>query len=497
MHFSILFRLLGAILTMVSLAMGLCFLVAWFEAWQGREDHAMCPIGCSALVTGFAGVAFLFFGRHGKPEQVLRKEAIATVGLGWLAAGLFGSLPFVLCEGRLTWPHAFFESMSGFTTTGSTVLAGLDTTPDSILLWRSLSQWIGGLGILALIVALLSTFGVSGKSLFGAETSLKLGDATTSRVKDLTFRLWMIYGGLTLACWLGLWAVGSSAPVKITGFEALLYALTTVSTGGFAPHDQSVGHFQSAAVETFLCAFMFVSSLSMILVLHLVTANFRSKAGRTEAKGFITLVGIAWATITIDLWLNHESEGWAALRQSLFPVISLSSSTGFGAGDYDQWPLFARTMLFLLMAIGGCSGSTAGGVKVARLAIMVKVMAQEVRRTFRPNLVAPIRMDGQNVDADGQRAVLTYLVFVASLVLVSTSLISLFEPGISDLNSAFGAVFATFFNMGPGFGSLGPTDNFAHLHEFTLVFLSLLMLLGRLEIFVVLALFSRSLWSQH
>ncbi|MFT5470075.1 MAG: trk system potassium uptake protein TrkH [Verrucomicrobiales bacterium] len=497
MHPAILYRLLGAILTVTAAAMALCFLVAFVEAMQGRDDHAMCPMGLSCLLTAVAGGGLLFMGRQGNAEQLLRKEAIAAVVLGWILAALFGSLPFVLYHGRLTLIQAFFESMSGFTTTGSTVLTDLESLPDSILLWRSLTQWIGGLGILALIVALLSALGVNRKSLLGAETSMDLTDSPTARIKDLTLRLWAVYGGLTILCWLGLWFTAAWAGVEMSVFEALLYSLTTVSTGGFAPHDASLGHFNSFTIELFLCIFMLVSSLSMIFVVNLVTGQFHRRRGRTEALGLLIVIFLAWITITIDLWLNHTSEGWAALREAIFPVVSLSSSTGFGAGDYDQWPLFARCTLILLMAIGGCSGSTAGGIKIIRLVVMLKILVQDVRRTFRPNQVMGIKIDGRSVDSEAQRQILSYLVFVAVIVIVSTQIISMFEPSIEDLNTSFGAVFATFFNMGPGFGAVGPTDNFAHFHQSTLLYLSLLMLLGRLEIFVVVALFSRSLWRRY
>ncbi len=497
MHYPILCRLLGSILAMLAMAMGLCFILAIVEAMQGRDDHASHAMGVSCLITAAASAVLFAFSKGAKPESLLRKEAIATVGLGWIIGAFFGSLPFVLGQTHLSWAQAYFESVSGFTTTGSTVLTGLDTMPDAILLWRSLSQWIGGLGILALIVALLSTYGVSGKSLIGAETSMNLGDSPTSRIKDLTFRLWTLYGGLTVSCWLGLWLIGSQGTVRMTGFEALNYALTTVSTGGFAPHDASIGHFDSAPVEVFLSFFMLVSSFNLILVVNYTMGNFQAKTGRTEGISLILIIGLALGIIILDLWLNHEAAGWAAARDALFPIASLASSTGFASGDYDQWPLFARCVLLIIMAIGGCSGSTAGGIKIVRLIVMLRVLKQEVKKSFRPNQVFAIKLDGQTVDADFQRQVLTYLVFTATVVAVSTAAVSLFEPGITDLNTACGAVFATFFNMGPGFGSVGPTDNFAHLHQSTLLFLSLLMLLGRLEIFVVLALFSRSLWARY
>lgn len=496
MHYAILARLLGAILEMVAVAMTVCFVVAWSEALQNKDDHAAHALGYSCLITHAAAAILFFVGRSAKAAEMLRKEAIAVVGLGWVLAAVFGSLPLWF-DGDLNWVQSLFESMSGFTTTGSTVLSNLDSMPNSVLLWRSLTQWIGGLGILALFVALLSTFGVSGKSLLGAETSMNLGDSPTTRIKDLTLRLWIIYVSLTLVCWLGLWLIGKSLPTEISSFHALLYSLTTVSTAGFAPHDASVGHFDSVAIESFLCLFMVVSSLSMILLMNIAAGHFRQRAGTTEAVALVVLLLVAWFAVSIDLWLHHHTGGGSAAREAMFPVFAIGSTTGFASTDYDQWPLFARCVLMLLMIVGGCGGSTAGGVKVVRLIVMLRMLRHEVSKTFRPNRIFSLRIDGHAVDSDGQKQVLTYLAFVATVVLGSTAIVSLLEPKLGDFTSAFGAVFATFFNIGPGFGAVGPTDNFAQFHPGTLLFLTLLMLLGRLEIFAVVALFSRTLWAKY
>ena len=497
MNLTILARMLGLILILIGLALGICFLVAAIEAHQGRQDHGMAPMGYSCLVTLFAGGLLVTLGRKAAQEELLRKEAVAIAGLGWILASLFGSLPFVLFEDHLSVIPAFFESMSGFTTTGSTVLRDVETLPDAILLWRALSQWIGGLGILSLLVVVLSAKGVPGKSMIGAESSLNLSESSFSRMRDLVLRMWIVYGCLTATCWLGLWLIGRQNPQPMSGFHALLYSLTTVSTGGFAPHNASVGYFNSSAIENFLCLFMLVSSLSVLLIVNLVWGNYGKKAGRAEAIGFAGLIAFGVLAITVDLWLNHESEGWTSVRHALFPVISLSSSTGFGTEDYDQWPLMAQCVLYLLMAIGGCSGSTAGGIKVVRLLVFLSVIRKDISNTFRPNRIFSLKIDGRTVETETQTQVLSHIALVGMIVLFSTLVIAAFEPSIVDLNTAFGSVFATFFNMGPGFGSVGPTDNFSHFHQSTLLFLSLLMLLGRLEVFVLLALFSKELWKRY
>jgi len=498
MHYRILAKLLGLILGIVAAAMGICFLVACGEAIGGRELHDVGAMGISLLVTLIAAGLLFWAGWKGNAQDVLRKEALAVVSLGWILAALFGSLPFALCGQGMTWGQSFFEAMSGFTTTGSTVIKDLSVFSDTILLWRSLTQWIGGLGILALVVALLTSVGASSRSLMGQESSMNISQAPVSRVQDLTIRLWAVYCLLTVVCCLGLWVLGLVQPgVDMSLFEAILYSLTAVSTGGFAPHNESVLHFNNVPIEVWFCIFMFVGSLNFILILNLAARQFKKRVGQTEAIAFLAVVLIGIAAITIDLWGTGFATGWAGLRAAFFPVVSLSSSTGYGNGDYDAWPLFSRVVLAILMVIGGCSGSTAGGIKIVRVIVALRTLAQEITKAFRPNQVFRVKLDGASVDRSLQASVMSYLVFVAILVMLSTLFVALLEPGILQLNTALGAVLATFFNMGPGFGLVGPTDTFAHLNHATLIFLSFLMLLGRLEIYALVALFSKYLWRKY
>lgn len=498
MHYRILAKLLGLILGIVSAAMALCFLVAWAEAIHGRPTHDVDAMGFSLLATVAAAALLMWLGWKGKPEDLLRKEALAVVSLGWTLAAIFGSLPFALCGRGLNWVEALFESMSGFTTTGSTVIHDLAIYSDSILLWRSLTQWIGGLGILALVVALLTSVGASSRSLMGQESSMNLSQAPVSRIQDLTIRLWTVYGSLTLACWFGMWILGMFLKdVEVTFFEALLYSLTAVSTGGFAPHNLSVGYYQSPAIEIFLGFFMLVCSLNMILVLNLCAGEFDRKIGRSEAIAFLAIVFIAILTIAVDFQLTGYAENWHAAREAFFPVFSLSTSTGYGNVDYDQWPLFSRCILATIMIIGGCSGSTAGGVKIVRALLAVRILKQEVIKTFRPNQVFSVKLDGAPMDRAALTSLMAFLVFASFILLFSTLAVALGEPLVKDLDTAFGAVIATFFNMGPGFGEVGPTETFERLHNGTLLFLTFLMLLGRLEIYALVAIFYPSLWRKY
>ena len=498
MNYRVLCRFLGYIVGMLAFAMALCVVVDSVDIHYGRP-HSGAGNGISCIVATLTAMVMVFIGRGAKQSEILRREAMAIVGLGWVGAAALGSLPFMLCDDALSPAQAFFESMSGFTTTGSTVITHLSDYPDSILFWRAFSQWIGGLGILVLFVALLAILGISGKrALVGGESSLNLSDAPMARLNDLATRLFVVYISLTLVCWAGLWGIGhwiQSSDLNI--FEALLLSFATVSTGGFAPHDSSIRHYDHPLVECFLIAFMLISSLNMILLINIASGRRENSAGRTEAKAFLGMLAVVIVLIAGDLCIRTGASPLEALRRVAFPVVSMGSSTGFGTEDYDQWPLFSRGLLLVVMIVGGCSGSTAGGVKMFRIVLAGKLLWQEVIKSFRPQQVFVTRLDGSAVDRDFRARVLIYLVMIGAVLLVSLIVAGFLEPDVGDFTSSFGSVVATFFNMGPGFGDVGPTDNFAKLGSPALLFLSLLMLLGRLEIYVVLALFSRTLWRRY
>jgi trk system potassium uptake protein TrkH len=450
------------------------------------------------LITLACGLVVFVVGWPSRGQELLRKEAVAIVGLSWIGAALFGSLPYMLADTPLSPVQAVFEATSGFTTTGSTVIGQLEVYPSSILFWRNLTQWVGGLGILALLVALMAALGVNRKSLLGHESSLNLQESPTARVKGLVTRLWLVYCAITLVCWLGLMAVARlTGEVEMDAFNAFLYTMTTVATGGFAPHDASVGHFDNVWIEAFLCLFMVLSSLSMILVYHLVSGRTREKAGREEAVVFIGALCGAIVVTTVGIAVATDRSLGAAFREVFFPCIAIGTTTGYATVDYDGWPLLGQGMLIMLMLMGGCSGSTAGGLKMVRVIVLFQILRQEVVRSFRPNLVSPLKFGGHTIPSGFRASVLGFISFNAMLLLGSALLVSALEPGMGDFSTVIGAVLATAMNIGPGFGEVGPTDNYAHLGDPTLLLLSCLMLLGRLEIYAVTALFTSSLWRRY
>lgn len=490
MDFRVLAKILGVLLCLVALAMGACLGFAFLEDGWGTESPAIRALEISAGITAGAGALFFLFGLKARRE-ILRREAIAIVGLAWILSALFGSLPYVFCDPGLSFPKAFFESMSGFTTTGSTAIADLDLYPDSILLWRALTQWLGGIGIVVMFVAVLSFLGVGSRSLMQHESSVNVSEGTRARIQDVAATLLKVYVGLTTACALGLWWLG------MTPFDAVTHSFTTIATGGFSTRNASIGHFQSLAIEGWMALFMILSSISFMLYVFIARGNWKRLRKEEEARFYLMLLAVVTLGIGLNLWLSGQAASLPeGLRKCFFTVVSISSTAGFGTEDYDQWPVFSKWLLLILMFMGGCAGATAGGVKINRVILFLKISGQELVKSFRPKQVFALKINGQQMDASTRGQTTFFLILTVCLLTVVTIMLSLFEPAL-DLEASLAAPLAVMFNVGPAMGDLGPTDNFAALRPASLFLLSLLMVLGRLEIFTVLVLFMPSLWRKY
>lgn len=502
MNYPLLSKVLGTLLLVVSAAMLVCLAVALADSAAGAPDSGVRAFGWAAGITFGAGLAMALAGL-GSSTEMMRKEAVATVGLGWLLAVSFGAIPFMLCDPALRPVPALFESMSGLTTTGTTVIDDLTQYPRSLLLWRNLSQWLGGLGILVLFVALLSYLGVGSRSLMRHESSLQLSEGGM-RIHELALRLWAIYIGLTVVCAAGLSAIGWLVPdVHVTTFDAITHALAAVSTGGFSPHNDSVGHFQSLAVEGWIAAFMVLGGINFMLYVVLVSGRVsrHTKHDRLKAEEetwfFLALLVLAIIIIGIDLsWISGERTFEEAVRMSFFSIISVATTCGFTTENYDAWPNSSRLLLLLLMLIGGCAGSTSGGFKAGRVLVFLRTARHEIIRSFRPTRVFKLSLNGVSLDEASRMQTVFYLALVTAIALVAAIALTMTDPLISDFDSAAGVVVSSLFNIGPGFGALGPDQSAAGLADRTLAAMSLLMLLGRLELFAVLALFVPSLWKR-
>jgi trk system potassium uptake protein TrkH len=490
MNYRLISKVLGSLLLLLAGSMSVCLVYAMLDRERQPGLDAVESFWISIGATVLAGAGLVRAGwRSGR--EILRKEAIAVVGIGWVVCALFGALPFVFCEPGLRPFEAFFESMSGFTTTGATVIADLDRFPKSVLLWRALTQWLGGLGILVLFVALLSYLGVGSKALFRHESSAKTGGGIQARIHDVAMRLWQIYVVLSVVCCLGLWALGMNF------YDALTHTFTAISTGGFSPRNESIAAYDSLAIELWLVLFMIAGGMSFMLYAWLLRGGWNRWRKDEESRAYLLLLALATGIIGVDLLLLGAYSGIGeSFRVSLFQVVSIMTTTGYATEDFNQWPPFSRVCLLLLMFVGGCAGSTAGSIKVSRWLMFFKTVRVEVLNAFRPNQVVALRLNGNPVDDDLKSQTVFFIALVGLTVGVGTAVVSLLEPQL-DMVSSFAAVAATLFNIGPGLNEVGPTRNFAHLGGNTLTFLSLLMVLGRLEFFTILVLFAPSLWRRY
>jgi len=504
MNFHILAKFLGALLLLVSIAMSSCGVFAWLDLAGGNEA-AMRALFRSALITSGLGGLMMILG-IGKIERVPRREGIVVVGLGWILCGLVGSLPYMLGQPRMEFADALFESVSGFTTTGSTVMGtdhstgkDIESWPRGILMWRAVTQWLGGMGILVLFVALLSYLGMGSKSLFRNESSFQTGEAYTARIRDTALTLWKLYLCVTLICICGLLCLG------LTPYNAIAHAFTVVSTGGFSPHNQSIGYYSSWGngwlIELWLSIFMIICSISFMVWVVVMRKRWQRLRAEEEGKLFILIfvaasLIIAWNLTEIG---GGEPMGFlTALRHSWFNVLSVFSTTGYSTVNYAAWPGDTLVLLAALMILGGCSGSTSGGVKVSRFIVLLKTARFEIVRAFRPNQVFRMHVNGNALGDSERLQTVVFLALWAFIFIASCFVVSLLEVAHGmDMISAFGAVVATIANIGPGFGSVGPADNFAHLLPVTKIFLSLLMVLGRLELYAILVLFTPTIWRKY
>lgn len=496
MNFRAVSQMLGVVLLLMA---GFLAIPAAVGLGMGERGPA-ASCGLAAFVTALVGglVTFVFRGAtrdSRKRPDYFRREGLATVGLAWLVGGVAGALPF-LFEGTITSPvDAFFESVSGLTTTGSTVMTAeqIDTMPAAIAFWRSFSQWLGGFGIVMVFVVIFPT---GGRSLFRSEVPGISREAGHQRVRDAALMLMKIYLVLSVALLATLMVIG--LPV----FDAVIHTFTTVANGGFSNHSESIAFFDSALVEAVLVVFMLLSALNFAIYDTLIRVGprpaWRKLVGSLEVRLFLGLVVGASLLIGAVLWTSGsggdagEATGpLGALRLSVFHVVCQITTAGYATADFDAWPQFCRIALMLLAFCGACAGSTSGGLKLVRLAIVFKAALVAVRRFARPRVIHRIRIDGQALDESVVASVTGYLVLWLMVFVAATTLLGAY--GI-DLETSSTAVLVTLNNVGPGLGGVGPAMNFGDLPGAAKFALSICMVLGRLEFYALVALLMPTFW---
>ncbi|KAF5029272.1 Trk system potassium uptake protein TrkH [anaerobic digester metagenome] len=402
----------------------------------------------------------------------------------WIIISLFGAMPYVLSGVTPSYTNAFFETMSGFTTTGSTIFSDIEALPKGILFWRSLTHWIGGMGIILLTLAVLPILGIGGMQLFVAEVPGVTPDKLHPRITQTAKRLWLIYVALTLIQTLLLALGGMSL------FDALCHAFGTMATGGFSTKNDSIAGF-SPYIQYVIILFMYLAGISFTLHYLLLKKQFSRVFRNEELRHYTIILAVSALFIAVTLFATYHMPARDSIRHSLFQTVSILTTTGFITSDYLIWPFSTWMLLFLLMFVGGCAGSTGGGIKVVRITLMLKNSLLELKRIVHPNAVLPVRLNGKAISQEIIYNVLAFfLIYILIFVLGSLSM-SFF--GL-DFDSAVGSVASSLGNVGPGLGIVGPVFNYDILPDPAKWILAFIMLMGRLELFTVLILFSPSFW---
>ncbi len=414
-----------------------------------------------------------------------RRDGFGIVTFGWLAVAHLGTLPYLLTGAIPHAPTALFEAMSGFTATGATALREIEVLPDGVLFWRSLTQWYGGMGIIVLAVAIIPFLGVGGMQLFSAEISGPSKDRLTPRIASTAKFLYGVYLLLTLVAILALRLAG------MHWFDAINHGLTCAATGGFSTYTGSIAHFESFRIELICVTIMMLSAMSYPLHYRALMGRPGSYFRDAQWRFFIFVWLVAITIVSINLWRHMDLSGTLAVRQALFQVSTFITSTGYVSADYDQWPALSRFVLLLLMVMGGCAGSTTGGIKAIRVFVLLKKGLREIRLFMRPEAVVQVKIGQKSIPQDIISKVTSYFAIYMFIWAACTLLMTFFTP---DLETAFSSVLATLGNMGPGFGMVGAVQNYADIGSGGKIALTLLMLLGRLEFYTVLVLFLPAFW---
>jgi len=471
------------LLGLVLLGLSLLMLAPCLLAWQiGSQDRAAFTI--SVAVAAGSAFGLMFFNRNAKHKLTVR-EVFALTTFAWCLVCVIGALPFVLSHTVSDFSDAIFESVSAVTTTGATVLSGLDTLPKDILLWRSMMQWIGGLGIVAMGAAVLPFLRIGGMRLFRAESS-DFSEKALPHTRHFLAQLLIVYLIISVTCAISYQLAGMSF------FDAINHAMTTVSTGGFSTHDQSLAYFDSAAVEFVAIVFMLIAAAPFVLYLPILAGHFRRLRADSQVHSMLAIYFAVAAVLSV--WLI-SSEQWGAgdaLRYTLFSVISIGTTTGYVTEDYTSWGPFAIIVFFFLTFVGGCTGSTSGGIKIFRFKIAFGMFKENIQRLLHPNSVFSRVVGGHPVTDEIVASVMAFALAFACTVGLAAILLA---AAGNDFVTSFSAAATATANVGPGIGPIiGPVSNFAAISDPSKWIICVAMLLGRLEIFTFLIVLTPAFW---
>ena len=458
--------------------------------YYGEETLAFFEAFGSTFVFGM----LLKFIARNASMHFTAKEGFATVVFSWILLSIFGSLPYAYMDlgtDSFRFADAVFETISGFTTTGSSVMQHIEAMPKSLLLWRSLTQWIGGMGIIVLFLAILPMLGAGGFQLFRAEIPGPTKDKLSPKIKNTATYLWLIYMGLTLLLAILLYLTGD-----MDWFDSICHSFTTVSTGGYSTKDASIKAFNSWQVEVLIMIFMFVCSCNFGILILLIKAKYNQVYQNEELRFYVTIIAFLILVMTLqNAYVSEPNTSFLkSLRMTTFQVITLISSTGFSTADFDSWSSVCNVLIILMMIIGGCAGSTSGGLKVFRLLVMLKVGKKQIHQVIHPRGIFNIKTDGMVIEGGLISVILGFIILFFTFIIVSMFVLLVFEGDKWSFQSLFAVSISCISNIGPGMLEFGPTDNFSKFSDASKYWLSFLMLLGRLELYSILVFFHSDFW---
>lgn len=478
-NYRVIFYLLGFLVMIEGVFILLC---APVSAYYGDSDFG--SILLSGLITIVVGLAS-WLGNRNTEKSIGKRDGYIIVSLAWVVFSLFGSLPFVLSGHIPSITDAYFETMSGFTTTGASILNDIESLSHGLLFWRSLTQWLGGMGIIVMSIAILPLLGIGGMQLFIAEVPGPTPDKLHPRIKETAQRLWGIYIIFTII----------EVILLLFGemgiYDAVCHSFTTMATGGYSTNQTSLIE-ASPYTQYVVTIFMFIAGTNFTLSYFALHLDFKKVWQNEEFRSYLFFTLGFGIVIALGLYFIGQQRGFeSCFRDSIFQVVSIITTTGFATADYEAWPYLLLMLTFVLMFFGGSAGSTGGGIKIMRIVLLIKNGFFELKRLVHPNAVIPVRFNGHGVSPQILSNVLAFVMFYIFIVVIGIVVMATMNY---DIETCFGAVAATLGNIGPGIGEVGPMDNFAHIPAFGKWFLSFLMLVGRLEIFTVFILFSRNFW---
>jgi trk system potassium uptake protein TrkH len=482
MNFKVIAHIIGFLLILTGLFMLPGIL---FSIYYKSDDIPALLI--SGIGTGLVGLIIWYTTRQNENPQITKREGYLVVAFGWIIMSVFGATPFLIHGTIPSFTDAFFETVSGFTTTGASILTNIESVPYGLLFWRSMTHWLGGMGIIVLSLAILPILGIGGMQLYSAEVAGPSKDKIHPRIRETAKRLWGIYLILTAAETILLLFGGMSL------FDALCHSFGTLATGGFSTKDISIAFFNSPYIEYVIIIFMLLGGTNFSLHYFALHGKIKSYFKDEEFNFYLSFVGVTTISTALFLFLYNSVALEKSFRDSAFSIVSILSSTGFTTVDYEKWHPFFTLMFLFLLLFGACAGSTSGGVKMIRYYILFKNSLYELKRLIHPQAVIPVRYNKRAISNDVISKIAAFVLLY--LITFTSGSIILSFTGL-EFSSSMGSVAACLGNIGPGLGSTGPGTNYAHVTNLGKWVLSFIMLLGRLELFTVLIIFSPSFWKE-